>query len=151
MVRGEIRLEGLTIYLAKRGLAQPAELIKAYRSLRSFPIVDDEGDLGTLYVEPRASNPPRWGKFFNSQVDQSKLGKVSSTSAVLHTVVENRCLVLSFGSGWHLLQPNCWEDRFGLRVTLNSIGENSVRSIDKHTLDTIGRHSRAQSHWVFAA
>lgn len=41
--------------------------------------------------------------------------------------------------------PTSHEERFGLRVTLNSIGENRVRSIDKHTLDTIGRHTKVQA------
>jgi uncharacterized protein (TIGR04141 family) len=37
------------------------------------------------------------------------------------------------------------EDRFGLRVTLNSIAEDRVRSLDKQTFDTIARHTRIQS------
>ena len=144
------RLESFTIYLAKQGLENPGDTIKALESLQQFPITDDDGPLGTLYVERRGSKPPRWGKFFIPQVDPAQLGWVSSTSAVLHVVIDGRALLLTFGQGRHHLRPACWEDRFGLRVTLNSIGENRVRSIDKNTLDTVGRHTRVQVSKEFA-
>lgn len=138
------RLESFTIYLAKLGHETPSDTIKSLESLRGFALTDDDGPLGTLYVERRGSKPPRWGKFFTPQVDPLDLGSVSSTSAVLHVVVDGRALLLTFGQGRHHLRPSCWEDRFGLRVTLNSIGENQVRSIDKNTLDTVGLHARVQ-------
>ena len=36
-------------------------------------------------------------------------------------------------------------ERFGLRVALNSLGENNVRSIEKRTFDAISRYSREQA------
>jgi uncharacterized protein (TIGR04141 family) len=144
MTEDEGRLECFTIFLAKKGLEKPEDTIEAPEKLRQFAISDTDGALGTLYVQSRSSNPPKWGKFFAPQVDASQLGWVSSTSAVLHVLVDGRALLLTFGQGRHLLKSACWEDRFGLRVTLNSIGENRVRSIDKNTLDTVGRHTRVQ-------
>lgn len=144
MAADEGRIESLTVYLAKQGLELPGDTIKDPDGLQSFEITDDAGVLGTLYVESRSDNPPRWGRFFVPQIDRSQLGRVSSTSAVLHAVIDGRVMLLTFGQGRYLLKPICWEDRFGLRVALNSIGASSVRSIDKHTLDTVGLHSRVQ-------
>lgn len=44
-----------------------------------------------------------------------------------------------------MLEPECWEERFGLLVALNSIGENQIKSIDKLTFDALATHSRVQS------
>jgi uncharacterized protein (TIGR04141 family) len=145
MADDDIPLEGLAIYLARDGFEKPGAAIKNIDRLRTFPIADGRTRLGTLYVATRASQPPRWGKFFHPQVKAADLGRVSSTAAVFHIVVDGRAFLLAFGQGRHLLERNCYEERFGLLVTLNSIGENRVRSIDKQTLDTIGRHTRVQA------
>lgn len=52
--------------------------------------------------------------------------------------------VLSFGTGRHLLKEGVVEDRFGLKVVLNSVGPESFRSIDKTTLGSVPKHSREQ-------
>ena len=138
-------LVSLTIYLAKPGKTRPVETIPDVKSLNAFPVTDDNGELGTLYVQHRSSKPPPWGAFFAPQVPISQLGTVSSTAAVLHVVVDGRAFLLTFGQGRHLIDDMLMETRFGLRVTLNSIGESNFRSIDKHTLDTYGRHTRVQA------
>src|SRR5207247_6303751 len=51
---------------------------------------------------------------------------------------------LTFGHGRHLFKPGAWEENFGLRVTLNSIDPEQILSIDRKTLDTLGRHVREQ-------
>ncbi len=144
MARDEVRQESLTVYLAKPGLEGVNDTIKLPERLAQFPIADDTGSLGTLYVERRGANPPRWGRFFVPQVEIAELGRASSTSALLHVLIDDRAMLLTFGQGRHLMKSNCWEDRFGLRVALNSIGANRLRSIDKSTLDTVGLHSRVQ-------
>lgn len=141
----DIPLEGLTIYLAKKGLEKPEAAIKDIAHLRAYSIADGRSSLGTLYVAIRSSKPPRWGDFFQPQVKPSDLGRVSSTAAVFHIVIDGRALLLAFGQGRHLINSDSFEERFGLLVTLNSIGEDRVRSIDKQTLDTIGRHTRVQT------
>jgi uncharacterized protein (TIGR04141 family) len=144
MAKPAARQESLSIYLAKEGLEDPASCIKVPDGLAQFEIKDENGPLGTLYVEARTDKPPRWARFFVPQIRPAQLGRVSSTAAVLHIRIDGRAVLLTFGQGRHLLHQACWEERFGLRVTLNSIGGTSVRSIDKHTLDTVGRHTRVQ-------
>ena len=51
---------------------------------------------------------------------------------------------VTFGPGRYLLRPDIWVERFGLRVALNSIGKEKIRTIDKTTFDAISRHSKEQ-------
>jgi uncharacterized protein (TIGR04141 family) len=134
----------LAIFLLKTGRERPSLCIKEPESLAVFPVSDGSGELGRLYVERRSDNPPRWGRFFHPQVRLAELGHVSSTAAVLHIPMGDRAVAVTFGHGRHLLQPYCWEERFGLKATLNSIGEEHIRSLDAQTLDTFGRHTRVQ-------
>lgn len=137
--------ESLTIYLGKLGLTKIEQVLKAPGSLRSFPISDGTGELGTLYIQARSSRPPRWARFFEGQIDRAAFGRISSAAAVFLVPADDRVFLLTFGQGRHLIKPESVEDRFGLRVTLNSIAEDRVRSLDKQTFDTIARHTRVQS------
>jgi uncharacterized protein (TIGR04141 family) len=144
MAKRADRIESLAILLAKEGLNQPEDTIKSPTGLRSFALNDAAGVLGTLHVERRSASPPRWADFFAAQLDRTELGSVSSSAAVFHVPVDGRVMLLTFGQGRHLLKPGCWEEKFGIRTALNSIGVENLRSIDKHTLDTYGMHSRVQ-------
>lgn len=137
--------ESLTIYLGKRGLTEIEQVLTAPASLRSFPIADNEGPLGTLYIQARAARPPRWARFFEGHIDRNAFGRISSAAAVFLVSADDRMFLLTFGQGRHLIKSESVEDRFGLRVTLNSIAEDRVRSLDKQTFDTIARHTRIQS------
>ena len=144
MAKRTDRIESLAILLAKEGLGLPEDTIKSPSDLRRFSLNDAEGPLGTLYVERRNASAPRWADFFAPQIHRTSLGFVCSSSAVFHVPVDERTLLLTFGQGRHLLNPGCWEEKFGIRTALNSIGVEHLRSIDKHTLNTYGMHSRVQ-------
>jgi uncharacterized protein (TIGR04141 family) len=137
--------ESLTIYLGKKDLTKIEQLLKAPGSLKSFPISDSAGALGTLYIQARSSRPPRWARFFEGQIDRTAFGRISSAAAVFFVPLDDRVFLLTFGQGRYLIKSESVEDRFGLRVTLNSIAEDRVRSLDKQTFDTIARHTRVQS------
>jgi len=137
--------ESLTIFLAKDGISDPSSLLKSTAGLKAFKIKDDGGELGTLYIQPRKSHVPRWAEFFRGQVDEKEFGRAASAAAVLVVPVEARTVLLTFGQGRHIVDPQSVEDRFGRRVSLNSIAEDRVRSIDKQNFETLGRLTRVQS------
>lgn len=101
--------------------------------------------VGKLYVQTSRPKVPRWAKLFADYLDINELGRVSTSSAVFLLQVNKRLFALTFGQGRHLLTPGVWEERFGLKVALNCIEENHLRSIDKRTFDAIARHTRVQS------
>lgn len=142
----------LMIYLAKDTYHLPVALLKSGdQEVLKFPIRSGRSIVGDLYVQPIQPKAPRWARYFKDFIDVRQLGKVSSASAVLIVKANGRLFAITFGHGRHLLVPDCWEERFGLIVALNCVGENNVRSIDKRTFDAISRHSREQASRETAA
>jgi uncharacterized protein (TIGR04141 family) len=113
--------------------------------LKQFDIGEGTGKVGTLFVRSPKSNPPKWATFFDEFVDPTELGRVASTAGAFLVKTHGRMFALTFGQGRFLLKDDSWEERFGLRVALNSVGENSLRSVDKVTFDAIAAHTRTQS------
>lgn len=136
----------LTIYLAKTVYHSPTSLLKERENnLLNFRITSGGLAIGDLYVQTVTPRAPRWARYFRDHIDVRQLGKVSSSSAVLIVNTKGRLYAITFGQGRYLLLSECWEERFGLIVALNCVGENNVRSIDKRTFDAISRHSREQA------
>src|SRR3954468_2214635 len=129
--------ESLSVYLGKAGITTAEDLLKIAAGLKDFPIKDGSGALGTLYVQTRKAKVPRWAKFFEGQVNPALVGRTSSTAAVLLVPIEDRLFALAFGQGRYLIKANATEDQFGRIVTLNLVGEDRVRSLDKQTFDTL--------------
>lgn len=143
--KSESPLHSLTIFLLREGVNSADEALRDPRSLKCLEIRADAQKLGDLYVQNPRSHPPSWGAFFEGYIDLAELGRVSTTAAVLLITTQNRMFAVTFGHGRHLLEPGVYEERFGLRVVLNSIDELSLRSIDKKTFDAISTHTRVQS------
>ncbi|MBR3158579.1 MAG: TIGR04141 family sporadically distributed protein [Atopobiaceae bacterium] len=57
--------------------------------------------------------------FFRGEVDEAALRTASSAAALLMEV-RGRTMALAFGCGRFLLNTTAMEERFGLRVLLNS-------------------------------
>lgn len=143
--------QGLTIYLMKEDFSDPEAVIPARSGIDIYTLESDSRHIGDLYVQRRRPQSPRWAKFFRGYLDPAQLGQVTSAAAVLLMKARDRLFAITFGQGRHLLDSDAWEERFGLRVALNCIGENNVRSIDKRTFDSISRHSREQASREAAA
>ena len=99
----------------------------------------------TLYVKHSHQNPPPWANFFEPEVAKKEFGKNSSTGAVLFAKVQGAIFVLSFGQGHHLIDSMFVEMNFGLKVVLNILDEESIRSIDKSSFEQHPTQSREQS------
>jgi len=135
----------LSIYLAKSGVGDPSQIVKGSNPLKSFPIQIGAQEVGTLFIKDAHANPPRWAKFFKQVIPQEEFGRNSSTAAVLLVPVNNQLFLLTFGQGRHLIDSQFIEMNFGLRVALNCLDANSLRSIDKSSFETYPKQSREQS------
>ncbi|MFB3917466.1 MAG: DUF6119 family protein [Terriglobales bacterium] len=144
MEEPEIPQRDLTIYLLKEETKEPADALREAGRLKSFKITAGGATVGELYVKPPRSRAPRWAEFFNGHLDIAELGRVASTSAVLIAKTQGRLFALTFGQGRFLMAPDCWEERFGLRVAVNCIDPAKLRSLDKRTFDALSTHSRIQ-------
>lgn len=99
-----------------------------------------------LYVKTSNSRKPKWVNFFDGYLDEELPGLfVASSAAAL--IVRNNDLYFAFvfGYGRNLLCLQNIEESFGLKVALNSIDDNKIRSVDIKNLDTVLRHTRVQT------
>lgn len=105
--------------------------------------------VGTFYCEDSMPTTPGWIKdFFGTTLDgKFRLITSSAKGLLLFKTLYNEqqhILAIAFGHGRNLLNDDVVEDRFGLKVVLNSVNRSSLRSIDKTTLGSNPKQSREQ-------
>lgn len=114
----------------------------------SYPL-GSSGNFGILYIrKPIKESVPEWIDFVQKWlVDASPLAKLKnrSVSAILVMEQNGRQFALAFGHGRFMIEPRIIEDRFGIRVVLNSISPEKVASIDRQTFDASPKISRVQT------
>ena len=98
-----------------------------------------------LYAKRTPARTPRWAELFEGRVDPKIFGKNSASSAVLAVQIGARCAYLTFGRGRHMLANEKMESNFGLRVALNAIDADSLRSLDRTSFETQSHQSREQA------
>lgn len=138
-----IRINRLAVYMIKPKYQRFDDIVET----NARPIA--VSGVGQFVFEASRPKRPSWiQKFFGNELGEGLAILNSSTKAVfLVPVIDKKRTVnfaIAFGQGRHLLKEGVVEERFGLRVVLNSIGRNSFRSIDKTTLGAIPKHSKEQ-------
>lgn len=135
----------LNIYLAKSEVKSSDDIIKNPSSLKSFELPIDNANLCTLFIKKTLSNSPRWAKLFKSDIDINEFGHNSSTGALLFVKIDDTVFILTFGQGFHLFDAAKIEMNFGLKVCLNLLNVESIRSIDKSSFEQHPTQSREQT------
>ena len=135
----------LSIFLIKDSFSDFEQVIETDHLSKKIDIKDNLRKVGTLYYKSSFPTPPKWSSFFDKHIDIEDLGKNTTVSAVLLIKSIGKIFALTFGQGRFLLKPDCWVERFGLKVALNSIGSEKIRTIDKKTFDAISRQSIEQA------
>ena len=130
------RTNKLTVYLIKEDIDEN-DIFKNGSNLASEEIED----IGCLFYTDSRRYEPDWLKhFFKNSIDNKVNGnkfKIYSATAraVLIVSVDNRQFAITFGYGRTLLNPGVWEERFGLKVTLNVSAPDELRKITKKNLN----------------
>lgn len=144
----KIRKEKLSIYLARDGSKPDFDLIKLENTKQPIELGVPGAESALLYIKKQPSkNAPPWTRLFttDSQVDISEFGVSSNVGAVFLVRISGSTFILSFGTGFHLLKQESIERDFGLKVTLNSVDPDKLRSLDKASYDHNPLNSRTQS------
>jgi uncharacterized protein (TIGR04141 family) len=140
------KLQHISVYLIKDEYIKEEEILIESSLLDQHNIEINDQDIGMLYVEKTKVKFPKWLSFFQDYLDVEKLGIKSATGkAVLLVKVQNRFFALSFGQGRYLIEPRAIIQNFGLKVTINSINPDHIRTIDKDNIDVVFRHAREQA------
>ncbi|MCY4530626.1 MAG: TIGR04141 family sporadically distributed protein [Chloroflexi bacterium] len=139
------RVRSLTIYLLKAAVRGPRDAVDRLDETRGFTVQIGDSE-ATLFVKPSTVSPPSWVRFFRDHISLDEVFlRSASSAAVLLVPVSGRWFAVTFGHGRHLLDRGSWEPNFGLKVTLNSIDDSSIRSIDRRSFDSISRHTKEEA------
>ncbi|MFM1703302.1 TIGR04141 family sporadically distributed protein [Aeromonas salmonicida] len=144
----KVRKEKLSIYLARDGNKTDSDIIKIENAKEPITLDLPEAEAALLYIKKQPpKNTPPWAKLFTSDrnVEPSVFGMSSSVGAIFIVRISNSTFILSFGTGFHLIKPEAIERDFGLKVTLNSVDPDKLRSLDKASYDHNPLNSRTQS------
>jgi uncharacterized protein (TIGR04141 family) len=136
------KTQALSIYLGKPSTTSVDDLIDASECKVHAVRLGDVG--GMLYVPKSEPHPPGWVAFLQPGVSRPIDVTSMSASGVLAVEVDARWFAVVFGHGRHRLMPGAYEDGFGLRICLNCIEPNKVRSIDRRTFEDRVRLGREQ-------
>lgn len=145
--RSQERRERLTIYRV-RGQATPEGLI--IKTDKAKPRVELEISHGSATLYVKNTPPPKLPAWTNFLIDGQKIepdlfGGNRSEGAALVVRDLGDTFVLCFGMGFHLVNLDLVERDFGLRVTLNSVNPERLRSLDKASYQDNWLNTRNQS------
>lgn len=148
MKKTKTRKEKLSIYLAKPGVGSDASKVINVDNAKP-PINMEIAELeASLYVKKEPPRPPPpWTKLFtdHQELPDDLFGSRKSVGAVFAVNLNGKLFILTFGTGFHLVKSEAIERDFGLRVTLNSVDPDKLRSLDKANYDHNPVNSRTQS------
>jgi uncharacterized protein (TIGR04141 family) len=137
------RVNRLTIYMIKPKFRAIEDIVEETSVRLPFD------GIGQFVYEDSHPRPPAWITNFFGDRFAVNLPLITSSAKAIYLVSIDKGktrtqFAISFGSGRHLLKPGVTEGRFGLKVVLNSVAQDSFRIIDKTTLGSIPKHSREQ-------
>lgn len=135
----------LSIRLLKDNV-QPRDSVKDINNgleLQGLPKPD--GALAAFESTPGST--PRWANFLElTDAQKGELRNQTSSGLVFINVRDHkRWFAISFGHGHHKLDKSKCEQNFGLRVVMNSVDSEQLKSVDARTLDENGLLRRSQT------
>jgi uncharacterized protein (TIGR04141 family) len=99
---------------------------------------------GTLSIGYNKRSTPSWAKYLRNHIDNGHLADLrnASTSAALLFEASERQFIVCFGYGRSLVNLELCEPDFGLKVVVNSIKPNRLKSVDARGFEEITRHTK---------
>jgi uncharacterized protein (TIGR04141 family) len=114
-----------SIYLLKDGYTA-TNTLKDDHALDDQMQGDDLPDDATLFVLDNPPTPPWWKGYFGIQQPLMQTLK----GAIVFLPVGDRTFAITFGHVYHNLKSESYEYDFGLRVTLNCLDPDKLKSLD---------------------
>jgi uncharacterized protein (TIGR04141 family) len=152
----------ISIRILKSHVADPADALKEGHHLQEIALADAP-DNKRLFAGQAYRIPPKWLSFFK-QADRSTMRNLlgAAPAAILFVSVAleggdnqlRRWLAICFGMGFQALRLETLETSAGLRIALNRIGRQLIRSVDTRrpedaTLQTRSQNSRTADIFDF--
>jgi uncharacterized protein (TIGR04141 family) len=142
--KSDKRKHRLSIFMLKEGVELQGALVEKARLSKHQVDIPGIAE-ALLMVRDSARSNPSWIDLFSDQEKVSLSGLFNaSNAAVLLVRTKSAAFAMTFGFGKHLLKLGAFDETFGLRVTLNAIDAKQIRTIDRDSLDVVGRRTREQ-------
>jgi uncharacterized protein (TIGR04141 family) len=136
--------ETITVYLLKESVTKAEDALKPDVANYTAHDVSAGETSGVLYVLQFDAKEPDWVRLLRP-VTQPPVDKLSqSTGALLVLSAAERWFALSFGHGRHLLDPQVYVRRFGLRVALNTADPSKLRGAQARSFNDYVLHTSRQ-------
>lgn len=120
---------------------QPADSVRAGVALTPW----DKLEGAQIALDTIGGGAPKWAKFLDlSDVEKAKLTNLTAYGLVFIRA-DGRWFAVSFGLGHVKLDPDAFEQDFGLRVVLNTVDPDKLRSADIRTPDENTTSRRTQT------
>lgn len=120
-----MRSRSFSIYLLKEGFG-PTNALKDDHRLEEGVEANELPEGAVLYVLNNQPHDPWWKAYFGVRKSLKQVTK----GALVFLPVGDRWFALSFGFVFHNLKDESYEYDFGIRVTLNSLDPNKLKSTD---------------------
>lgn len=119
----------LTIYLLREGAAGDAGDLRSKANARELTMRSHANSVSAFIVEGNV-RAPAWMDELGQIADLGMADEDAfsrSYGAVVFVTVHKRVLAVSFGTGFHAIEPSQIERGFGLRVTANIVESGKIR------------------------
>jgi uncharacterized protein (TIGR04141 family) len=130
----------LTIFLLRESVGRPIDALRSLRPgerLLTRELTDNAGFGGTLFLKKPTPKEPAWVSFIRPYVSSLPKMEARRSSAVLILQAAERWFAITFGHGRLLLDPARVEHDFGLKVVVNSVKPDALRSVDAQSLEEV--------------
>jgi uncharacterized protein (TIGR04141 family) len=136
------RLQKLTISLLKPEFSRE-DALRDPDALTGYRVRELDAAVDSFFVQAAPPHPPRWARYLEGHVSPGLDDVVAaSSSAVLLVQAGDRLFAVTFGQGRYLLEAEAFEHDFGLRVVLNRVAPDQLKSVDARTIDETTLHTR---------
>lgn len=137
----------ITFYLLKENIRDFDQAVLNRDDLARYDLDAVQGfpNGGALFIKEQRQHPPWWLDFLRQGVPL--LGNLinANTAAALILKTEYRFFAITFGYGKNILVLDSFVRDFGLRVTLNVVEANTLRSVDARTFEELTVMTRSQT------
>lgn len=143
MAEKKKRLEKLTISLLKEGLTRD-DVLRNDKGVAGHRVNSINTTADSLFTDAVPSHPPKWANYLNPHTtsDLKSILFSASASAALVLEASERVFAVTWGQGRHLLESDNFVQDFGLKVVLNTVAPDQLKSVDAKTIDETTVHTR---------
>lgn len=119
------KIHSFSIYLLKENF-DASNSLKDGHNLKQSSDADNLPEGASIFILDSIPKEPWWKNFFGVKENLHQVHK----GAILFQPANERCFAITFGHTHHHLKDECYEYDFGLRVTLNSLDPDKLKSTD---------------------